>query len=133
MPVSPHTRVLRIDITGPDRAGVTHSLTAILAGAGARILDIGQAIIHAALALGILIEMTDEMKSSSMLTDLLLQAHQLGVQIRFTAISTEEYDAWVRGQDKGRFIVSVLGPTLTAEHIAAVSGVIAGGGLNIDR
>lgn len=133
MPVSPHTRVLRIDITGHDRAGVTHSLTDILAGAGARILDIGQAIIHDALALGILVEMTDEMKSSSMLTDLLLQAHQLGVQIRFTAISIDEYEAWVRGQDKGRFIVSVLGPTLTAEHIAAVSGVIAGGGLNIDR
>jgi predicted amino acid-binding ACT domain protein len=31
------SRVLLIDITGPDRAGVTHSLTSILAASGARI------------------------------------------------------------------------------------------------
>jgi len=133
MPTGPNTRVLRIDVTGHDRKGVTHSLTAILKGAGARILDIGQAVIHDALALGMLVELTDEMKSSSLLTDLLLKAHELGVQIRFTAISSEEYDAWVRGQSKGRYLVTVLGPALTAGHLAAVSGVISEVGLNIDR
>jgi phosphoserine phosphatase len=133
MPTQPHSRVLHIDITGHDRAGVTHSLTTILANAGARILDIGQAVIHDALALGLLVELTDEMKSSSLLTDLLLKAHQLGVQIRFTAISSEEYDAWVEGQTKGRYLVTVLGPSLTATHLSAVSGIIASVGLNIDR
>ena len=34
--------------------------------------DIGQAVIHEALALGMLVELTDEMKSSTLLTDLLL-------------------------------------------------------------
>src|SRR3954447_3969830 len=102
MPSQPHTRVLHIDIAGRDRAGVTHSLTGILARAGARILDVGQAVIHDALSLGILVELTDAMKSSSLLTDLLLEAHQLGMQIRFTAISSAEYDDWVRGQTKGR-------------------------------
>jgi phosphoserine phosphatase len=133
MPTQPQTRVLHIDITGHDRAGVTHSLTGILARSGARILDIGQAVIHDALALGLLVELTDEMKSSSLLTDLLLQAHQLGVDIRFTAISNDEYAAWVRAQGKGRYIISILGPALTAAHLAAVSGVIASAGLNIDR
>lgn len=133
MPTQPHSRVLHIDITGHDRAGVTHSLTTILANAGARILDIGQAVIHDALALGLLVELTDEMKSSSLLTDLLLKAHQLGVQIRFTAISSEEYDAWVKAQTKGRYLITVLGPSLTATHLSAVSGIIASVGLNIDR
>jgi phosphoserine phosphatase len=133
MPTQPETRVLHIDITGHDRAGVTHSLTSILARSGARLLDVGQAVIHDALALGLLVELTDEMKSSSLLTDLLLKAHQLGVQIRFTAISSEEYDEWVRGQSKGRYLISVLGPVLTAAHLAEVSGVIARVGLNIDR
>ena len=133
MPTQPHSRVLHIDITGHDRAGVTHSLTTILADAGARILDIGQAVIHDALALGLLVELTDEMKSSSLLTDLLLKAHQLGVQIRFTAISSDEYDAWVKGQTKGRYLITVLGPSLTAVHLSAVSGIIASVGLNIDR
>jgi len=133
MPTKPDTRVLHIDITGHDRAGVTHSLTGILARGGVRILDIGQAVIHDALALGMLVELTDEMKSSTLLTDLLLEAHRLGVQIRFNAVSAAEYDAWVRAQGKGRYIVSVLGPELTAAHLEAVSGVIASAGLNIDR
>jgi phosphoserine phosphatase len=133
MPPSPGSRVLHIDITGHDRAGVTHSLTGILARGNVRILDIGQAVIHEALALGMLIELTDDMTSSALLTDLLLEAHRLGVQIRFTAVSAEEYGAWVRGQGKGRYVISVLGPDLSAVHLAEVSGVIARAGLNIDR
>lgn len=133
MPMQPQTRVLHIDITGHDHPGVTHSLAGILARGNVRILDIGQAVIHDALALGMLVELTDEMKSSSLLTELLLEAHRLGVQIRFTAISREEYDEWVRTQGKGRYIISVLGPALTAAHLEAVSGVIAKAGLNIDR
>ncbi|MEO8679516.1 MAG: phosphoserine phosphatase SerB [Vicinamibacterales bacterium] len=127
------SRVLHIDITGHDQPGVTHALTGILAKSGARILDIGQAVIHDALALGMLVELTADMKSSSMLTELLLKAHELGVQIRFSASSGDEYQAWVGTQSKSRYLVSVLGPTLTAAHLAAVSGTVARAGLNIDR
>jgi phosphoserine phosphatase len=133
MPTLPQSRVLHIDITGHDAPGVTHSLTSILARSGARILDIGQAVIHDALALGILVELTDEMKSSSLLTELLLKAHQLGVQIRFSAITGHEYESWVGTQGKGRYLVSVLGPALTAAHLAEVSAIILKAGLNIDR
>ncbi|MCC7180462.1 MAG: phosphoserine phosphatase SerB [Acidobacteria bacterium] len=133
MPTLPESRVLHIDITGHDAPGVTHALTSILARSGARILDIGQAVIHDALALGILVELTDEMKSSSLLTELLLKAHELGVQIRFSAITGDEYQAWVGTQGKGRYLVSVLGPALTAAQLADVSGIILKAGLNIDR
>jgi phosphoserine phosphatase len=133
MSAFPDARVLHIDITGPDRAGVTHALTAILARSDARVLDIGQAVIHNALALGMLVELTDAMKTSPLLTELLLKAHELGVQVRFTAASGEDYQAWVDGQSKRRFIVSVLGRVLTAAHLADVSGAIAAAGLNIDR
>jgi phosphoserine phosphatase len=126
-------RVLRIDITGHDQAGVTHSLAGILAEAGVRILDIGQAVIHDALALGLLVELTEEMRSSPLLTNLLLEAHRLGVQVRFTAISEEEYAAWVGTQGKRRFLVTLLGPSITAAHLAEASGVLASAGLNIDR
>lgn len=129
----PDSRVLHIHITGPDRAGVTHALTGILARSGARILDIGQAVIHDALALGMLVELTDDMKTSPLLTELLLKAHELGVQIRFTASSGGDYDKWVQGQTKGRYLFSVLGTSLTAAHLADVSGAIAHAGLNIDR
>ena len=79
---------------------MTHALTSILGRANARILDIGQALIHDALALGLLVELTDEMKSSSLLTDLLLKAHELGVQIRFRAVSGGEYEGWVQAQTR---------------------------------
>jgi phosphoserine phosphatase len=133
MLTSSQTRVLRIDITGHDHPGVTHALTAILARQGVRILDIGQAVIHDALALGMLVELTDDLRSSTLLTDLLLEAHRLGVQIRFTAVTGAEYDHWVQAQSKARYVISILGRSLTAAHLEAVSGVIADAGLNIDR
>ena len=125
MPSLAHTRVLHIDITGHDAPGVTHALTTILGRFDARILDIGQAVIHDALALGLLVELTDAMKSSSLMTELLLKAHALGVRIHFRAITADEYDAWVRAQTKQRFLVSLLGPTLDAAPLAAASGLLS--------
>jgi len=133
MTALPDARVLQIDVTGPDRAGVTHALTSILAASGARVLDVGQATIHGSLALGLLVEFTDGMKASPLLADLLLRAHDLGVQVRFSAATGDDYQAWVGAQSKGRYLVTVLGTTLTAEHLADVSGAVARAGLNIDR
>ena len=96
-------------------------------------LDIGQAVIHDGLALGILIEMTEALRSSAILTDLLLEAHQLGVEVKFSASSSEEYGEWVNAQARRRFIITLLGPAITAAHIAQVSGVMSANGLNIDR
>ena len=130
---SSESRVLLINITGHDKSGVTHSLTKVLAEFNARILDIGQAVIHDALTLGILVELTEDMRSCPVMTELLLRAHEVGVQVRFTAISAEEYQAWVEGQSKRRFLIALLGPEISGEHLAAVSGIVATAGLNIDR
>ena len=127
------SRVLLINITGHDKTGVTHSLTRVLAEFNARILDIGQAVIHDALTLGILVELTDDMRSCPVMTELLLRAHEVGVQVRFTAISAEEYQTWVESQSKRRFLIALLGRDISGEHLAEVSGIVAGAGLNIDR
>ena len=124
---------LLIRITGHDRPGLTHALASILARYDARVLDVGQAVIHDGLALGILIEMTEQLRSSAILTDLLLEAHRLGMEVKFSASSAAEYDAWVGAQARRRFIITLLGPAITASHIAQVSGVMVGNGLNIDR
>lgn len=133
MPFSADAGVLLIQITGPDRPGLTHALTGILAEHGVRMLDIGQAVIHNTLALGILVELDESARSSPMLAQLLLRAHELNLQVHFTASSPDEYAAWVRGQSKQRSIVTVLGPAILGEHLAAVSAVIAGQALNIER
>jgi len=133
MPFSADTSVLLIHITGPDKPGLTHALTSILSEYRVRILDIGQAVIHDALALGLLVEMTEAARSSPVLASLLMKAHELNLQIRFTAATGSEYESWVAGQAKQRSIVTVLGPVILAEHLARISGIIAQNGFNIDR
>jgi len=124
---------LLIRVTGHDRPGLTHALTSILAKYEVRVLDLGQAVIHDGLAFGILIELPESLRSSALLTDLLLESHRLGVEVQFSASSSEEYDTWVAAQSRKRFIITLLGPAITAAHIARVSGILSGAGLNIDR
>ncbi len=124
---------LLIRITGHDRPGLTHALASILARYDARVLDIGQASVHDGLALGILIEMTESLRASAILTDLLLEAHKLGVEVKFSASSSSEYSEWVGAQARRRFIITLLGPAITAAHIAQAAGVLSAHGLNIDR
>jgi phosphoserine phosphatase len=124
---------LLIRVTGHDRPGLTHALTSILARYDVRVLDIGQAVIHDGLAFGILIELREELRSSALLTDLLLESHRLGVEVKFSASTSDEYAAWVNAQARRRFIITLLGPAIAASHIAQVSGVLAQAGLNIDR
>jgi phosphoserine phosphatase len=124
---------LLIRVTGHDRPGLTHALTTILAAYDVRVLDIGQAVIHDGLAFGILIELREELRSSALLTDLLLESHRLGVEVKFSASTSDEYAAWVNAQARRRFIITLLGPAIGASHIAQVSGILATAGLNIDR
>ncbi len=124
---------LLIRVTGHDRPGLTYALTSILAQYDVRVLDIGQAVIHDGLAFGILIELREELRSSALLTDLLLESHRLGVEVKFSASTSDEYASWVNAQARRRFIITLLGPSIGASHIAQVSGVLAHSGLNIDR
>ena len=123
--------IIQINISGADKPGMTSSLTSILARYDACILDIGQANIHKSLTLGILI-MTTPDKSGNIMKELLFKASELGVMIRFTPISEEDYEAWVGRQGKNRYIITLLGRTVSARHIAEVTAVVAQHGLNID-
>ncbi len=123
--------IIQINISGEDKPGMTSSLTEILARYDAFILDIGQANIHRSLTLAMLIRTTAE-KSGFIMKELLFKASELGVMIRFTPISEEDYDAWVVRQGKNRYIITLLGRMVTARHIAEVTRVVADHGLNID-
>ena len=125
--------IILINVAGADRPGVTASLMAILAGFEVNVLDIGQAVIHDTLSLGMLIEIPASVESSPLLKDILFRCHELNLQVRFTPISADSYEQWAAGQGKARHIITVLARKITAEHIARVSAVIAEFGLNIDR
>ena len=126
-----NTELILIRITGLDRPGLTASITEILARYDVTILDIGQADIHSTLSLGILFK-TYENQSGNIMKELLFEASNIGVNIRFYPISTEEYENWVSLQGKNRYILTLLGRKLTAKQIGAVTRILANQGLNID-
>ena len=120
-----------IRITGQDRPGLTASVMEILSHYDAQILDIGQADIHSTLSLGILIRI-DDMHSGQVMKELLFKATELSVHIGFEPITDDQYENWVSRQGKNRYILTLIGRTLTAGQIEAATKVIASQGLNID-
>ncbi len=124
--------LLLINITGPDKPGLTSKITSILSGYKIPVLDIGQAVIHNHLSLGMLVEVPKESASSPILKDLLFCAHTLGIQITFTPVSDTEYEQWVLEQGKHRYLLSLLARKITAEQLERVSSIIASHNLNID-
>ena len=120
-----------IRISGKDQIGLTASIMSILARYDAQILDIGQADIHSTLSLGILIRINENV-SGQVMKELLFKATELGVTIGFEPISDEDYEAWAGRQGKNRYILTVIGRSLSARQIQAASEVISNHGLNID-
>lgn len=120
-----------IRITGQDRPGLTTAVMAILACYNAHVLDIGQADIHSTLSLGILIRI-DEKGAGQVMKELLFKATELGVNIGFAPVSDDEYEDWVNRQGKNRYILTIIGRSLSARNIEATTRVITAQGINID-
>lgn len=120
-----------VSVTGQDRPGLTASVMEILARYDAQILDIGQADIHSTLSLGILIRISEQ-NSGHVMKDLLFKATELRVNINFSPISVEDYEAWVERQGKKRYILTIIGRSLSAKQVEAATKIIAAHGLNID-
>ena len=126
------SEIMLINVSGQDKPGLTHSLMEILAEYDVGVLDIGQAMIHDTLSLGILVEVPQEEARSPVLKDVLFHLHHQGMHVRFTPISRENYERWVQGEDEPRYVFTLLGRRITAEQIARVSKVISDNGLNIE-
>ncbi len=124
--------ILLVSIAGPDRPGISASLTEALAAHKVSVLDVSQAVIHDQLTLGLVIETGGEQDSAILMRAVLFKAHALGLQARFTPISADSYHQWVSGHGKARYIFTVLARKITAEHLAAMTKLIAEQGLNID-
>ena len=131
------TKAVLIHFAGPDAPGLTARLTRILADFNVCILDIGQAVVHESLVLGILVEVPAGRESahlrSTVKSALLNEAHALGLQAHFTTISEDRVKHWEHGLYHHHFIITILGRTITAEQLARVSAIIAAHGMNVDR
>src|SRR5277367_4252299 len=122
-----------IHFSGQDTPGLTASLTAILADYDVCILDIGQAVVHETLALGLLVEIPGGDSFEPLQQAIRAKCGELGLQVRFTPITKTELGHWIASQGKDRFIITVLGRSISAKQLSVISTIIAGHALNVDR
>lgn len=126
-------KAVLIHFSGHDHPGLTAELTSALARHGIGLLDIGQAVVHETLSLGMLVELPADGDFRSLQATLVARAHELNLQVRFTAVPPESLQHWLHGLHKQHFIITVLGRSVTAEHLARVTAIIAAHAMNVDR
>jgi phosphoserine phosphatase len=122
-----------IHFSGRDRPGLTTELTATLARYDACVLDIGQAVVHETLSLGLLVEIPQGEGFRGLQDALQAKSSELRLRVEFTPIAKPDLDDWLSSQGKDQFIVTILGRAITADHLARVSAIIAKHGLNVER
>jgi phosphoserine phosphatase len=127
------TETILIHFSGRDRPGLTAELTSILASYDTCVLDIGQAVVHETLSLGLLVEIPRGESFRGVQDALVARSRELGLQVNFTAVAKADLEEWISSQGKDQFIVTVLGRAISANHLARVSAIVAQHGLNVDR
>ncbi len=133
MNASTHMRELvLLEVTAEDRPGVVAGLSETLAAYDVDILDIGQAVIHDTLTLGILIRIPPQAESATILKELLFAAHEMDIDLTFTAVTTARYERWVSVQGRPRYIVTLLGRKIGAKTLHGITSALADNGMNID-
>jgi phosphoserine phosphatase len=127
------SETILMHFSGRDRPGLVAELTAILSSFDTCVLDIGQAVVHETLSLGLLIEIPRGESFRRLEEALTLRSNELGLQINLSSIAKSDLDEWIEAQGKQQYIVTILGRAISAHHLARVSAVIAQHGLNVDR
>lgn len=125
-------KIVLLNIFGVDKPGITSSVMTILASHNVMILDIGQAVIHDHLNLGILIKLPMDCKVEPLKKEIELSVLEFSNRVKFESISLADYELWVNQQGKPRHIVTLLARQITAEHIASLTAVAVEYGLNFD-
>ncbi|MCR9107044.1 MAG: phosphoserine phosphatase SerB [Gammaproteobacteria bacterium] len=125
-------QILLIRISGEDQAGVTAGVSEILSRHDVNILDIGQAVIHATLSLGLLAEVPLGVNSDEVTDAMEAFTQARDLRLRITPVSQDSYSDWVEGQGRARYIITLLARKITSDQLARVTSVVAQHGLNID-
>ena len=126
-------KAVLIHFSGHDHPGLTAVITHALAHHRVDILDIGQAVVHESLSLGILIALPSASSLAALKAALTERAHELNLQVRFSSVRPDSLRHWLRGLHQNHFIITLLGRSLTAEHLARVTAIIAAHAMNVDR
>lgn len=126
-------KTILIHFSGHDHPGLTCELTSTLARHPVVVLDIGQAVVHEGLSLGILIRLPAQSTLGPLKAELTARAHELNLQVRFSPVRADRLEHWLRGLHHQHFIVTILGRAIGAGELARVTRIVAANGMNVDR
>ncbi|HVW30678.1 MAG TPA: phosphoserine phosphatase SerB [Polyangiaceae bacterium] len=107
-----------VTVSGPDRPGITATLTGILEQTNSQLLDIEQVVVHGHLTLGMLIGVG---RDPGVLKELLFSARELGVSLDFKPLEAPPPHA----NRAHRYVVTAIGPSLGAAELHALSRTLA--------
>ena len=125
--------ILLINVFGEDKPGVTSAVTNLLSNFDVTVLDIGQAVIHNQLNLGLLAAVPSDANLDELMSQVELCTTNLNMRVKFLPISNQHYQQWVEQQGKPRHIVTLLARKIEAQHLAALTAVVSSYQLNIDK
>jgi phosphoserine phosphatase len=125
----PADRVL-VTVTGPDRSGITATLTGILSQQGAALHDIEQVVVQGQLTLCLLVGVPE---TRDVLKELLFAAKQLGMELDFEPVAPGEAVRATTAPEGRRYVITAIGPTLGAPHLHALASTLASEGANIEK
>ena len=118
---TPPDRVL-VTVTGPDRTGVTSTLTGILAEQGASLYDIEQVVVQGQLTLCLLVGIPG---NRDVLKELLFAAKQLGMDLDFKPVAASAPSPAPAGEGRC-YVITAIAPSLGPE--APARARVVGGG-----
>ena len=118
-----------VSISGQDKPGLMSALMRICVEHDANILDMGQAVIHDELALGLLLcssnldAMSDAIKA---------RCEQTGSALRMQRVDSDDYGAWAQTIFQSPLILTLLTNGSAAQPVQAVSELTHTYRMNID-
>ena len=98
----------------------------------AEILDIGQAIIHSELALGLLVRVSEYVDRVALETSIAESVSQKTLRLTVSKITRDRYENWIRESGKERLILTLLSKERDSVILREVSQLTHEYGLNID-
>ena len=88
--------IILISFLGPDQPNQFNRMMQVLTTHQLDILDVGQAVIHNQLTLGLVVATDQPTHAALAMKDMLLLAHEIGLSLYFKPISAAEYQQWVK-------------------------------------
>ena len=124
-------KIFLLTISGENKSGMCTQITSVLANNDAEILDIGQAVIHDTLSLGLLVGLSKNRDVGKLVSAIEDALGDCDIRIKAVEISEQDYSHWVSGRGKPKHVITLIARTLSAKAIADVSKVLANYGLDI--